>query len=56
LVLGIIFLVIAVLAAIHGDKQYILIGVAGAVVCALLHVGLNALAREGSRRAYGQKP
>jgi hypothetical protein len=52
-VLGIIFLVIAIVAAIHGSAEYALLGFAGTVVCALLHFGLNALAREGKRRTYG---
>jgi hypothetical protein len=55
-VLAILSLVISVVAAIHGDVRYTLIGLAGAVLCMLLHFGVNALAREGIRRTSGQKP
>jgi uncharacterized membrane protein YuzA (DUF378 family) len=55
-VLAIVSLVIGVVAAIHGDVRYALIGLAGAIGCMLLHFGVNALAREGIRRTSGRKP
>jgi hypothetical protein len=54
-VLALLLLLIAIVAAIHGDVHYALVGFAGTIVCAVLHFGLNALAREGKRRAYGDR-
>jgi uncharacterized membrane protein YuzA (DUF378 family) len=55
-VLAIVAVIIGVVAAIHGNVRYTLFGLAGAVICMLLHFGVNALAREGKRRTYGKQP
>jgi Flp pilus assembly protein TadB len=54
-VLAIVFVIIGVVAAIHGSLHYALYGLVGAVVCMLVHFALNALAREGNRRTYGRQ-
>jgi Flp pilus assembly protein TadB len=54
-VFAILALIIGVVAAVHGNMRYALFGLVAAVVCMLLHFGVNALAREGIRRTYGRQ-